>query len=160
MGRTGLFTLIFSLAAFSAVADIPECLMKKGQVLPINNAQVLEWKNQTANQFHSRGHIKGILTQTYSEKTNHHHWQVQIGDTEKDTIEVIYNEDFGSVDRFTIGSQIEACGDYITSNKKGNGFPASPDGALVHWVHMSPNPNHLPGYLVVDGQLHGQEYNE
>lgn len=160
MGRTDLFTFFLITSAIATGDNIPECLLKRGQELPVNNEQVLNWKARTPNQFHSRGHIKGRLTKTYSDATNHHHWKVQIGEKTSDTIEVVYNEDFGKVTRFSVGSEVEACGDYITANKKSNGYPASPDGAIIHWIHMSPNPTHLPGYLVVDGSLHGQEYQD
>lgn len=160
MGRTGLFFFFFLSSVIAFADNTPDCLMDKGTDLPVNNEQVLEWKIKTKNQFHSRGHIKGRLTKTYSDKTNHLHWQVQIGPKDTDTIEVIYNKDFGKVTQFAVGSEVEACGDYITANKKSNGYPASPDGALVHWIHMSPSPNHLHGYMMVDNAVHGQDYKD
>ncbi len=162
MARMGLslrFVSLFLVSlAVTAFADtIPECLVKKGQPLAINNDQVLNWIETTKNQYQDRGHVKGTLVKAYSDKTHHHHWQVQIGVAQADTIEVIYNEDFGGVpSTVKVGSMIEACGDYITSNAQSGPYPPSPDGAIVHWVHMSPNPNHLSGFLVVDGTVCGQ----
>jgi hypothetical protein len=58
------------------------------------------------------------------------------------------------------GAQIEACGDYITSNAPSGHFPASPDGAIVHWVHQSPNPkSHDSGFIVVNGVVCGTSLN-
>jgi len=158
MTRFGLSLVFVTLFSSLAFADsIPDCLKKKGQVLDVNNAQVLDWKAHTKNEYHDRGHVKGQLLQVYSDATNHHHWQVQIGPNDTDTVEVIYNEDFGGVPEVSPGSEIEACGDYITANKQSGFYPPSPDGALVHWVHMTTNANHLGGFLVVDGTLCGQD---
>jgi hypothetical protein len=70
---------------------------------------------------------------------------------------VIYNEQFGAVPATRAGDQFEACGDYITSNAPSGQYPASPDGAIVHWIHQSPNPkSHDSGYLIVNGVVCGQ----
>jgi hypothetical protein len=152
LGAIGLFLCL------QVNADtIPDCT-SRGQQTPINNSQVLDWKYHTKNQFHSRGHIQGIITLLYPDHTGHHHIETKIGPAATDTIEVIYNEDFGPVpNSMAVGSTIEACGDYITSNAQSGGFPASPDGALVHWVHRSPNPKHDSGFMVIDGVLCGQQ---
>ncbi len=159
MGRIGLSLLALALTlGLGATADnIPDCYQAPNQVLDVNNAQVLSWKTSTKNEYKSRGHVKGQLLQVYSDATSHHHWQVQIGPNETDTIEVIYNEDFGGVPDVHPGSEIEACGDYITSNAPSGYYPASPDGGLVHWVHLSTSKKHLSGFLVVDGTVCGQD---
>ena len=142
--------------SFSAFAQTPVCLGQNGQALEVNNQEVLNWIRSSHNQYRNRGHIYGSLTQIYPDKTGHHHLGVQIGQNSSDMIEVIYNEDFGGMPNLHQGSVIEACGDYITSNAPAGGYPASPAGAIVHWVHMSPNPRHYSGFVVVDGNVCGQ----
>ncbi len=150
----------FSSQGFSQVVDstlaVPACLAG-GQELKVNNDSVIQWKNSTRNQYRNRAHIQGTLLRDLPDHSGHHHYEVQIGTSSSDVIEVIYNEQFGTVPEAAVGSNFEACGDYITSNAPAGHFPASPDGAIVHWVHKSPNPrSHDSGYLVVNGVLCGQ----
>jgi hypothetical protein len=151
-------SVLVATANFALAQDtVPSCL-SKGADVAVNNDQVVEWKTTTKNQFRSRAHIKGNLVRVFPDHSGHHHYEVQIGTHGSDTVEVIYNEDFGSVPEVAAGSVIEACGDYITSNAPAGHFPASPDGAIVHWVHRSPSPNrHDSGFLVIDGALCGQD---
>lgn len=148
-----------SLTAQSAqvIVPPPEC-PAYDRDLPINNRQVLHWKRTTKNQFRERGHVSGEVIDVYSDKNGHAHFSVQIGRYERDTIEVIYNFDFGRIPKIREGMQVQACGDYITSTAKSGPYPASPDGAILHWVHMNPrDKGHVPGYLMIDGRLYGQE---
>ncbi len=158
--KVGLFFLFFATLSAALIADnVPDCYGKDEQVLFLNNSQVIYWKHHTKNQYHNRGHVKGKLLQVYTDRSQHRHWQVQIGEDRNDTVEIIYNEDFGAVPNVHSGSTIvEACGDYITANKQSGHYPPSPDGALVHWVHRSPSSNHPSGFLVVDGTVCGLEY--
>jgi hypothetical protein len=123
------------------------------------NDQALHWKRVTQNQFQDRSHIQGTLQKLYPERNKHDHWRVQIGPQAKDTIEVIYNKDFGAIPTPAVGTIVEACGDFITSIAPAQGYPASPDGALIHWVHMNPagDAGHPHGFVVVGGVLYGQE---
>jgi hypothetical protein len=139
----------------SAQAQSPPC-NAAGQLLPVNNEQVLQWKSSTANQFHSRAHIHGKLAGSLPDHSGHHHLSVQIGPNSGDTVEVIYNEAFGPVPSYSNGSDIEACGDYITSNASAGPYPASPDGAIIHWVHEAPNSGHESGFVIIDGTVCGQ----
>ena len=83
---------------------------------------------------------------------------MQIGDEVTEVIEVIYNEAFGDVEEdVKVGDQVEACGDYITSNAPSGPYPASPDGAILHWVHMASGSGHPNGYLRINGMLYGDE---
>lgn len=148
-------SLFLSVSAFANGAA-PDCLAA-GQILAPNDAQVIDWKNTTQNQFHSRAHIQGTLVKAYPDHSGHHHFEVKIGANDSDTIEVIYNEAFGSVPQVQPGSQIEACGDYITAKTQSGPYPASPDGAIVHWVHKAPNTGHESGFLIIDGVVCGQE---
>lgn len=150
-----LFLVLF-LSTNLLFANTPDCRKKNGDALEINNEEVLDWKFHSDNQYHDRGHIKGTIVKLYANATGHNHIEVSIGTDPKDTVEVIYNEDFGSVpSTMKVGSSIEACGDYITANKKNGFHPPSPDGAIVHWVHKSTNPNHMHGFLIIDGTLTG-----
>ena len=142
---------VLSLSTY-ALEPIPDC----SGALNINNEDVLKWKTSTPNQFKARGHIEGTLQKTFKDKTGHKHWEIRIGDKSKDLIELIYNEDFGRLPESYIGMKIEACGDYITSNKPTGNLPASPDGAIIHWVHISSTPKHPSGFVVVDGTVYGQ----
>ena len=149
-----LMTLIVSSVGF---AQSPEC-MANGRSLAVNNDQVLNWKESTRNQFRARAHVSGTIRQIYLDHSQHHHYEVGIGPGPTDTVEVIYNEDFGGVPQVRVGSTLEACGDYITSNAPSGPYPASPDGAIVHWVHMSPNPSrHDSGFITLDGVVCGQD---
>lgn len=147
------FTLISTAQAFS---DSPLC-MSKGQPLPVNNEQVLNWKNTSRNQFKSRGHVTGTLGQVYKDATGHRHFQIVIGANSNDTLEVIYNEKFGKIPASALqqGAHVETCGDYITSNAKVGRYNASPDGAIIHWVHESTNSRHDSGYVMIEGQTYG-----
>lgn len=126
--------------------------------LPVNNAQILEWKRTTKNQFQQRGHVEGVIVDIYPNHSGHRHFSVQIGRNEEDTIELIYNEDFGRIRRLEEGMKVRACGDYITATAPKGPYPKSPDNAILHWVHMNPRDSgHLPGYVQIDGKMYGQE---
>jgi hypothetical protein len=139
----------------------PPC-MSRSESVPINDEQALQWKVSTPNQFKARGHISGVLVKEYPEATAHGHMQVRIGPNLTDTIEVIYNEDFGAIPQaIPPGAQIEACGDYITSNEATPQYKPSPDGALIHWLHRSPRPeSHDGGFLIIDGSVYGQGFDQ
>ena len=143
--------------AAPAALAAPVCLDNNGNALDVNNDAVLNWKSTTANQFHARGHIQGTLVKIYPDYTGHHHLEIQIGQNRTDTIEVIYNEDFGATPSYAPGSTVESCGDYITANNHGGGGAPSPDGAILHWVHASDTPRHPSGYLIIDGVLCGND---
>jgi len=148
-------SIIFSTFNLFAADTVPTC-MASGQTLNVNNDQVINWKNTTANQFHSRAHIKGKLVTLYPDHSGHHHMEVLIGPNNQDTVEVIYNVAFGQMPTLNPGAMIEACGDFITAKSQSGPYPASPDGAIVHWVHKAPNSGHESGYVVVDGVVCGQ----
>lgn len=157
--RLSCFAFVVSGFAFGA-GEIPECLSygHPGHALEINNDEVLHWKRTTDNQFRERAHIKGNVTHIFADHNGHHHFEIQIGKYTDDTIEVIYNEDFGQIPDPALGMTVEACGDYITSTGKSGPYPPSPDGAIVHWVHFAPNPDRHPsGFLVMDGEVCGQD---
>ena len=155
--RLSVFALCFTASFSSGVAfgQIPNCVGQQGQILPINDAQVVTLKSTTPNQFLTRAHIQGLLQHAYADKTGHNHFEVKIGPRPQDNIEVVYNQSFGPLPTLAPGMTIEACGDYITSDAPTAQYPASPDGAIIHWVHRSTG-GHPGGYVVVNGVLCGQ----
>lgn len=162
----------FALAAFTffqftqvqfSFADnqAPECL-DSGNRIPVDNEQVIEWKKSTKNQYQARGHIAGTITKVYKDQSGHDHFQITIAATTndnssaKDTIEVIYNNEFGALPDLKVQMNVETCGDYITSNKATGRYKASPDGAIIHWVHKSNDEGkHESGYVMIDGRTYG-----
>jgi hypothetical protein len=173
--RSGIYGVLVGLflAAQLGVAQdaIPSCpayrLRQENSGNPgslgVNNAQVLAWKQAAVNQQTDRGHVQGNVVRIYPDRNGHEHFAIQIGPNSSDTIEIIYNQEFGTVPPVSVGIPVEACGDYITSTgpspgPNGQTYPASPDGALIHWVHMAPGSSgHHSGYLVVNGVLTGQD---
>lgn len=124
------------------------------QVVPIDDQQVVTWKATTQNEFESRGHVQGTLTQVYPDQSGHHHFEIQIGSGSAGLIEIIYNEGFDALPTLAPGMTVEACGDYITAFAASGGYQASPDGALIHWVHRTDTPKHPPGFLIINGQFY------
>jgi hypothetical protein len=155
--RAGLALLGFmAFASGFAQAQTVSCL-SHGSPLAINNTDILNWKATSRNQFRSRAHLSGTFIKRYADQTGHEHFEVQIGSQSSDTIEIIYNQEFGSIPAINPRAVIEACGDYITANASVGGYKASPDGAIVHWVHQSTNPSgHDSGFVMVDGKIYGQ----
>lgn len=128
-----------------------------GNPLPINNEQILNWKKNTPNQFRERGHAFGTVNRVFPDKSRHNHFEIQIGSTPQEVLEVVYNIDFGSLPEVQIGMKVEACGDYITATAQAGPYPPSPSGAIIHWLHMNPSgKGHESGFLIVDGVLYGQ----
>ena len=162
--RTSAFRKLWILTLFAtapawAESNSPPCLGLDGEPMPVNNQQPLKWKTTTPNEYHDRAHVTGTVEQVYPDKTGHHHFQLQIGFSSNETVEIIFNEDFGSTPDIQSGMQVEACGDFINQFAPANGYQPSPDGALIHWVHRSNNPSRHPsGYLIIDGQPFGESF--
>jgi len=155
--RFFIFGLIFWSFIAVAADPTPVCL-SYGKPLEVNNAQVLHWKRTTRNQFRERGNVQGKIVEIYSDKNGHDHFSVLIGRKQEDTIEFIYNQDFGALPDLREGMNVQACGDYITATAQSGPYPPSPDGAIIHWIHMNPKGRgHDPGFLMIDGRLYGQE---
>lgn len=130
--------------------------MDRGRNISYNNAEILEWKVRSRSGFKARGHILGRLLKQYPSKKGHTHYQIHIGKNQRDTIELVYNTEFGEMPPLKVGMTVEACGDYITSTQKNGPYPASPDGAILHWVHINPGvQGHEHGYVLMDGKLTG-----
>jgi hypothetical protein len=149
--------LLAILVSSTAFADkLPDCMDRQRASLPIDNAQVLIWKNSTANQFKARAHVRGVVTQIFPETNGHSHFEIRIGESQVETLEVVFSKSFGRLPTINFGADVEACGDYITSYEAAAGYPASPSGALIHWVHRSPRPEHHPsGFVAIDNVAYG-----
>lgn len=129
-----------------------------GRPLPVNNEQILRWKKSTNNQFKERGHVLGRVTKVYPSRPNHDHFQIAFSDEPGATLEVVYNSAFGALPELKNGDVIQACGDYITSTAQSGPYPASPDGAIIHWVHRNPrNSGHEHGFVVVNDKVYGND---
>ncbi|MGZ3802792.1 MAG: hypothetical protein ACXVB4_01185, partial [Pseudobdellovibrionaceae bacterium] len=121
-----------------------------GRSLSVMNDQVLQWKASTRSGFLARARINGIVDQVFADHSGHRHFSLKIGPLNSDHIEVIYNLSFGNLPTPSIGDTTEACGDYITSTSESDGYPPSPDGGIIHWVHRSPS-GHDQGYVILNG---------
>jgi hypothetical protein len=148
-----VFVVLASVPTFAANA--PVCLDSTGQDVPVDDAQVLVWKQTTANQTLERAHVTGTITQLYPDQTGHQHFEIQIGPDSGDTLEVVYDTQSGSIPNLEIGDSVEACGDYITSDAATSRYPASPDGAIIHWVHRADgHSKHPDGFTIVNGVIY------
>lgn len=146
----GLFTLAFSAVALAA----PTCY-DHGSAIDVDNDQVVKWKSTTENEFTARAHVSGKVTKIYKAHDGHAHFQATIGDSDDATVELIFNDDFGTHLNPTVGQSVEACGDYITSIAVTQ-YPISPDHGLIHWLHENPHHHgHDDGWLVLDGRTFG-----
>jgi hypothetical protein len=122
----------------------------------VDNVQVLRWKLTTPNQFKARAIVTGRISQLYGVQGDHTHFAIQLGRDPREILEVVYNNGFGNLPPLRVGSVVIACGDYITATARSpQGHPASPAGAIVHWVHMSDNGNHPSGFLQIDNVMYG-----
>lgn len=165
MGRFfGLITL--AISQFALAVDVPPpCIARDRQTgrdhaLVINNEHVLKLKKTTPNQTLSRAYVQGTYIQAYSDPSNgqHDHFSIQIGRTAQkvDRLEVVYNVEFGRLPRLQPGDTVEACGDYITSSAPTDRYRASPDDAIIHWVHENPRgKGHESGFLRINGVVYG-----
>lgn len=173
-----IFFVFSQSVALAAVDVVPKCWSNKlGAAIEVMNEQVLEWKASSPEQYLDRAKVSGKVTQLLQERKSHTHFEIQIGPDPKDVLEVIYNVEFGRLPKIVPGMEVEACGDYITSRVPTAQYPASPSGALIHWVHLNPKNHpktvssdeapdadddesalgakHEDGFVVIDGKLYG-----
>lgn len=155
LGLALFIALGSALQVHAQTAAVNTC-MDHGQVLNVDNNQVLQWKHTSANEFHARGHVLGKITNMFPDQTGHNHFEITLDATTPDTIEIVYDFKFGALPTLHMGDKIEACGDYITSNAPFQHYPASPDGAMLHWVHRTDTPRHDGGFVIVNDTLFGQ----
>jgi len=174
-----LGAVFFSQLALAAGDVDPKCI-SNGQELVVNNSDVIHWKKSTANQFLARAHVQGVIGSIYPDKSGHKHFQILLDQGAGETLEIVYNLSFGALPNLKAGMTVEACGDYITSNAATSAYPASPDGAILHWVHsggsvalpmdaaeneialendlmMSASTKHDSGYLEINDVVYGEK---
>lgn len=152
--RSALVTLGLALFLTSNAFAADVACKDAGKTLAVMNEQALQWKSQRSG-FKSRAFISGKIAKVYKDQTGHKHFSIVIGAHNDDTIEVIYNNSFGQMPALKVGDEAEACGDFIVASKQNGGFPPSPDGAIVHWVHKSTRSGHDDGFVVINGTLYG-----
>ena len=152
--------LTLSLNSIAGPADsLPHCLSQDGAELAIDNNLVLKLEQTTQNQFKTQAHVLGVVSDLYPDHSGHQHFAIKFPDN-GGQIEVVYNTVFGNLPVISVGTSVEACGEYITSNAATSQYPASSNGAIIHWVHINPNQGkdaHPSGFLVVDHKLCGQD---
>jgi hypothetical protein len=136
-------------------ATAPECLDDSGNVLPVDDLQAIHFKTGTPNGATSRAHVSGPITKIYPNASGHDHFEITLSNNPGDTLEVVYNISFGALPTLKVGMTVEACGDFINAYAPENGYQASPDGALIHWIHRT-NSAHPAGFTIVNGVLYGQ----
>jgi hypothetical protein len=151
-------SLSFGMVSFAAPApsSAPACLDNSGAVLPINNAAMIHLKTTTPNQFLARAHVQGVIGNIYPDHNGHNHFEAILGPNPGDSVELIYNQSFGALPRLVAGMTVEACGDFINSDAATSQYPASPDNAIMHWIHKNPHGSHPSGFLIINGVLDGQ----
>ena len=144
----------------SVEKTLPICRDKSKTPFRSNNAEVLKWKTSTRNQWQDRGYIIGKLVKVLQQRASHTHLEVDISENGSadpaDHIEIIYNREFGDFQNPQPGQIVGACGDFINSFERAGNYPASPVGAIIHWVHASNTPNkHSHGFVSINGKLYG-----
>lgn len=148
----------FVTASLAQAAEAPPCLDQKRTLSEMNQA-VLGWKDSTKSGYQARARVSGKVTRITRPDKGHMRFEIQIGTAPDEVLEVIYNQKFGALKTPEPGQEVEACGVYITSNKKNGVHAASPSGAIIHWVHYNPGDRdggkHEHGYVMVDGRLFG-----
>jgi hypothetical protein len=99
MGKHGLRVLfgVFFTVSVHAAPVPPDCFDQKRRLLQVNNRQVIEWRENTPNQFQSRALVQGVITQIYPEKTGPAHFALNLDSHPAGDIEIIYNQDFGDL---------------------------------------------------------------
>ena len=125
------------------------CLNTDGTNLPVNNQQMLFWEQNMPNQWLGRGHAWGTIGNIYPTINGHYHFQGLIAGG---SVEVVYNLDFLPLPKIQTGAIFEACGDFIVSTAATDQYPASPDKAILHWVHPSDDPSQHPSGFLITGQ--------
>jgi hypothetical protein len=155
-----LSLITFGSVAFAEIPILPNnltCLDTNHEAMPYQNTEVLQWKRSTPDQTLKRALINGVVTGIYASKTGHTHFSMSIDGDRIGDIEVIYNDDFGSLPAIQVGQAVVACGDYITVGPRAR-LP-SPMGAIIHWLHHNPGDRdggrHKHGFLIINGRPYG-----
>lgn len=153
------FLITSSANAYLSNSKMPACLDGPDE-MRIDNARVLKMKTTTKNAYLDRGFVEGTVVEAPTVKNGHDHFVISIGPGPRDTLEIVYNKEFGSMPTMNVGDNITVCGDYITSTARTGQYDPSPEGALIHWIHFNPatragSMNHEHGFVMVGNNLVG-----
>ncbi len=155
-----LSLMTFGSVAFAEIPILPNnltCLNTSHEPMPYQNNEVLQWKRSTPDQTLKRALVNGVVTGVYPSKTGHTHFSVSIDGDRIGDLEVIYNDEFGTLPQIQVGMAVVACGDYITVGPRAR-LP-SPMGAIIHWLHHNPGDRdggrHKHGFLIINGRPYG-----
>ncbi len=154
-----LVLLLVSSIAFAG-SGLPICSDGKREI-PVINTDVIQWKATTPNQYRARAHVRGTVTRMFPDRNGHTHFEIQMDAKTSGAaglLEVVYNDEFGKLPVIEEKADIESCGVYITSNAPTERYPASPSGAIIHWIHINPSKRGEPdGYLAIQGKVYGDQ---
>ncbi len=145
--------------AFIPNAKTPICLDGHDE-LSVDNARALRFKTEQKNGALTRAYISGKVISAPSKQNDHDHFAISIGSGSTDTVEVIYNKEFGGMPDVQAGDDIIVCGDFINSFARTGHYQPSPEGAIIHWVHFNPGEransmDHAHGFILLGKDLVG-----
>lgn len=155
-----LFSIVFassSANAFLENAKTPVCLDFSDEI-SIDNSHALRFKSEQKNGALTRAYIQGKVISIPETHGSHDRFSISIGPKSTDTVEVIYNKEFGTMPAVRTGEEVIVCGDFINSFAQTGRYPPSPDGAIIHWVHYNPGNRsaaHEHGFIQFGGDLVG-----
>jgi hypothetical protein len=159
LGFAGLFLSLNVFSASSFADPNLDCLNSSNQVMTnYNNAQVAQWKTSLPRQALNRAYVEGTIDKLFPNQTGHTHFSLKIDANTADDLEIIYNDEFGTLPHLAIGTNMVVCGDFINTGYGGGG--GSPDGAIVHWTHYNPDTRpsdagHANGYILINRVPYG-----
>jgi hypothetical protein len=112
---SGLMVLVAVLVGnlaygFVGEAQIPPCLDQEKR-LEVENEKVLEWKEESPDQFLARARVRGEVLRVSLDRKSHIHFVIQIVAAEEHGLEVVFNKAFGPLPEIRPGDDVEACGD-------------------------------------------------
>jgi hypothetical protein len=142
-----LIATSFILALGSPALGDLSCPDGHDGALPVNNDQVLQWKNNSTDTVRARAHIQGQVIQRTLMRDRTQRIEVRIGPERDDVLEVFYRPSHPPHPNLKKGDTLEACGDLFADQRS--------KAIVTYWVHISKDEKHLPGYVVVKGKVYG-----
>lgn len=155
-----LFSIVFASSAANAFlenAKTPVCLDFSDEI-SVDNVRALKFKAEQKNGALTRAYLQGKVISNPERQGSHDRFSISIGPKATDTVEVIYNKEFGAMPDVKVGEEVIVCGDFINSFAQTGRYPPSPDGAIIHWVHYNPGDRsaiHEHGFVQFGGDLVG-----
>ena len=142
--------------------------MNHGQELAANNSGSGKLEDLDGQSVFGSGPRPRCGYPNLSDKNGHKHFEISLDGRTESQLEIVYNLAFGALPDSASRHGCEGCGDYITSTAPAGPYPASPDGAILHWVHggggdHTPHGNdavsqihrHDSGFLVINDKVYG-----